>query len=108
MPFEKGDPRINRKGRPLKPENRLARILQVLEDVQFHPAKELIVLYRQTKNEKLKRQILLDLIKYMEGEKKPIADLGAPTTVEDSKKKAETTHELLKKLEAEANIPKEG
>lgn len=101
MPFKKGDVNINRKGRPLTPEHKLERVLQVLEDVAFHPAKELVSLYRTTQNDNLKKQILVILLDYTEGKKKTVEDTEAPQTIDTSKKNAEKAHELLQQLEDE-------
>ncbi len=104
--FTKGDPRINRKGRPLGPEKALARVLQVLEETQFHPVRELIKLYKDTPDDKLKKQILVILLEYMEGKKKATEDVDAPTTPDTSKQNAEAAHKLLDELESESQKPK--
>lgn len=105
MPFAKGDPNINRKGRPLSPEKAFQRVVDLLEEIQFHPAKELVRMYRTTRDEKIKKDILFKLLSFVEGkkadEKSPTAP-KKPESPEESKKNAEKQAELLKQLEADA------
>lgn len=103
--FQKGDPRINRKGRPLGPDKAFQKVVDLLEDIQFHPAKELVRMYRITRDEKIKAQILFKLLAYVEGKKADQKDPHSPKkpeSPEESRKNAEKQAELLKQLEADA------
>lgn len=103
--FLPDDPNINRKGRPLSPDKAFEKVVDLLEDLQFHPAKELVRMYRVTRDEKIKAQILFKLLSYVEGKKADAKDSKAPTkpeTPEESKRNAEKQAELIKKLEADA------
>lgn len=103
--FVPGDPNINRNGRPMNPDKAFEQVVVLLEKLQFHPAKELVRMYRTTKDEKLKAQILFKLLGYVEGKKADQKDPPSPKkpeSPEESRKNAEKQAELLAKLEADA------
>ncbi len=105
MPFKKNDKNINRDGRPLSLDHKLEKVLDLMEELHFHPAKELITLYRKTKNEGLQAKILVDLLKFVEGKKADQKDPlppKKPESPEESRKNAEKQAELIAMLEADA------
>ena len=106
MPFEKNDPNIDKRGRPANPDKVLEKVIDLMERSRFHPAKELIKMYRNTNLEThVRAKILLELLKYVEGKKADQKEPPLPKkpiSPEESRKNAETQAELIKKLEADA------
>ena len=105
MAFKKDDKNINREGRPLSLDHKLERVIDLMEELRFHPAKELVVLYRKSKDERVQTKILVELLKFVEGKKADQKDPQSPKkpeSPEESRKNAEKQAELMKKLEAES------
>ncbi len=89
----------------MNPDKAFQKVVDLLEDLQFHPAKELVRMYRVTRDEKIKAQILFKLLGYVEGKKADQKDPLSPKkpeSPEESRKNAEKQAELLKQLEADA------
>jgi hypothetical protein len=104
--FEKGDPRINRNGRPRGSRNKLQATMELLAQKGWHPVEELWKLYKKTPSDKLKKEILVALLPYCEGKIKD-RDAGSLTSPEESKQAAEETLKMLKELESQTHKKKE-
>lgn len=105
MPFEKGDSRINRKGRPVGSGLIKAAEEKAKADGNLPAAevwRELWRLYRASTDEKIKKDILIEMLPYCTPKFKA-KDAPTSKSPEESKQKAQEAMDLLKALEEDAN-----
>src|SRR5579872_6606568 len=99
MPFTKGDPNINRSGRPVGITPKLKKCRELLSEKGFNPIEELLKLYSdETVSKKEKITILTELLTYCES--KAIREIHSVSENTNLNKDLNglTTEQLIKAL----------